>query len=391
MPIYQTLQQRLDERASAGLLKTERILTSPQSPVVSIEGRAEPVLNFCANNYLGLANHPKVVDAARAALDRYGYGLSSVRFICGTQSIHKQLEERLSQFFGTEDTILYTSCFDANGGLFENILGAEDALISARLNHASIIDGVRLSKARRFTYLESEPDDLARILCGTGRGEKMIVTDGVFSMDGILAPLNRIAPLAKVHNALLVVDDSHATGFIGPNGRGTGEHHGVQPDVITSTLGKALGGASGGFTTGRKVLVEWLRNSSRPYLFSNSLPPSLVAGAMAALDVVQSDEGAELRARLRENTQRFRSAMTEAGFNVPAGVHPITPVMLGDAKLASSMAARLLELGVYVIGFSYPVVPHGAARIRVQLCAAHTAEQIDRTIEAFQRAARDLA
>ncbi len=388
MAIYETLEQRLAERAAAGLLKTERVITSAQGTEIRIEGRAEPVLNFCANNYLGLANHPRVVEAARAELDRRGYGLSSVRFICGTQSIHKRLEERLAAFLGYDDAILYTSCFDANGGLFESLLGADDALISARLNHASIIDGVRLARCRRFTYVESDPADLARALGEAGAGgEKIVVTDGVFSMDGILAPLDRLAPIAAAHGALLVVDDSHATGFVGAHGRGTGEHFGVKPDVVTSTLGKALGGACGGFTAGRKPLIDWMRNSSRPYLFSNSLAPSLAAGAIAALDIVESDEGAELRARLKANTHRFRAAMREAGFEVREGTHPIVPVMLGDARRAVRMAERLLELGVYVIGFSYPVVPKDQARIRVQLSAAHTFEQIDRTVEAFKTAA----
>lgn len=389
MAIYQTLEQRLAERAAAGLLKTERIITSAQGTEIRIEGRAEPVLNFCANNYLGLANHPRVVAAARAELDRHGYGLSSVRFICGTQSIHKRLEERLAAFLGYEDAILYTSCFDANGGLFESLLGADDALISARLNHASIIDGVRLARCRRFTYVESDPADLDRALGEAGAGgEKIVVTDGVFSMDGILAPLDKLAPLAAAHGALLVVDDSHATGFVGERGRGTPEHFGVKPDVVTSTLGKALGGACGGFTAGRKPLIDWMRNSSRPYLFSNSLAPSLAAGAIAALDIVESDEGAAFRARLRDNTRRFRAAMRDAGFEVREGTHPIVPVMLGDARKAVRMAERLLELGVYVIGFSYPVVPRDQARIRVQLSAAHTFEQIDRAVEAFKTAAQ---
>jgi glycine C-acetyltransferase len=391
MAIYEKLQQGLAERAAAGLLKTERIITSPQGAEIRIEGRAEPVLNFCANNYLGLANHPRVVAAARKTLDSFGYGLSSVRFICGTQAIHKQLEQRLSEFLETEDTILYTSCFDANGGLFESLLGPEDAIISARLNHASIIDGVRLTRCRRLTYIESDADDLKRALAEAGDpAEKIVVTDGVFSMDGILAPLDTIVPLAASHGALFAVDDSHATGFVGEHGRGTCEHFQVKPDVITSTLGKALAGASGGFASGKKVLIEWLRNNSRPYLFSNSLAPSLVAGAMAALDVIESNEGAELRDRLRANTQRFRTAMAQAGFEIPSGIHPIVPVMLGDARLAASMAARLLELGVYVIGFSYPVVPKDAARIRVQLSAAHTPEQIDRAVVAFTQAAREL-
>jgi glycine C-acetyltransferase len=387
MTLYDKLDEKLSERAAAGLLKTERIIVSPQGTEIRIQGRAEPVLNFCANNYLGLANHPRVVAAARAAFDAFGYGLSSVRFICGTQSIHKRLEERISAFLGTEDTILYTSCFDANGGLFESLLGPEDALISARLNHASIIDGVRLARCRRFTYVESDPADLERALAEAGPGaEKIVVTDGVFSMDGILAPLDRVAALAAAHGALLVVDDSHATGFVGPRGRGTGEHYGVAPDVITSTLGKTLGGACGGFISGRRTLIAWLRNSSRPYLFSNSLAPALAAGAIAALDIVDSDEGAQLRARLDENTRRFRTAMRQSGFQVPDGIHPIVPVMLGDARLAARMAERLLDLGVYVIGFSYPVVPRDQARIRVQLSAAHTPGQIDRAAAAFAAA-----
>ncbi|MBM3810252.1 MAG: glycine C-acetyltransferase [Acidimicrobiia bacterium] len=389
MTFYDRLRQQLSERASAGLLKNERIIESSQSAELFLKNAAAPVLNFCSNNYLGLANHPKVVQACRHAVNVYGYGLSSVRFICGTQTIHKLLEERLAQFLGTEDTILYSSCFDANGGLFESLLGEEDSIVSARLNHASIIDGVRLSKTRRYTYAEADAADFERALTEAGGGEIIAVTDGVFSMDGIIAPLDRVAPLAQKHNALLVVDDSHATGFIGERGKGSGEYCGIQPDVITGTLGKALGGAMGGFTTGKKILIDWLRNTSRPYLFSNSLTPSLVAGAVAALDVVQSDEGAELRQRLRDNTARFRAAMTGLGFRIPDGVHPITPVMLGDARLATRMADRLLELGVYVIGFSYPVVPRDQARIRVQLSAAHTPEQIDRCVESFALAARE--
>ncbi|MDP2996050.1 MAG: glycine C-acetyltransferase [Bryobacterales bacterium] len=391
MTLYDKLERKLSERAQAGLLKRERVIVSRQGTEIRIEGRAEPVVNFCANNYLGLANHPRVVAAARAALDGAGYGLSSVRFICGTQSVHKRLEERLSAFLGTEDTILYTSCFDANGGLFESLLGPEDALVSARLNHASIIDGVRLARCRRFTYVESDPADLERALVEAGdKADTLVVTDGVFSMEGTLAPLDRIAPVAAARGALLVVDDSHATGFVGEHGRGTGEYFGVKPDVVTSTLGKALGGACGGFVGGKKVLVDWLRNSSRPYLFSNSLAPSLAAGALAALDIVESGEGVQLRARLGENTRRFRTAMRQSGFEVRDGVHPIVPVMLGDALLAARMADRLLELGVYVIGFSYPVVPKDQARIRVQLSAAHTPEQIDRAVEAFGIAAGEI-
>jgi|GEM_PF-16900 len=395
MLIYKKLEAALEEREQAGLRKRERIIASSQATELRLSGSNQPVLNFCANNYLGLANHPKVVEAAHLAMNVYGYGLSSVRFICGTQKIHKQLEERIAHFLGMEDAILYSSCFDANGGLLENMVGAEDTIVSARLNHASIIDGVRLTKSRRVPYDERSPEDFERALQeardGDPNREKIVaaITDGVFSMDGILAPLDKLAPIAQKYEALLVVDDCHSTGFIGENGKGTGEHFGVQPDVITGTLGKALGGASGGFTAGKKVLVEWLRNTSRPYLFSNSIPPSLVAGAMAALDVVESDEGAQLRAQLQENTQQFRSAMRQAGFEVPEGSHPIVPVMLGDARLAARMADRLLELGVYVIGFSFPVVPKGAARIRVQLSAAHTREHVERCVEAFAIAARE--
>jgi len=395
MLIYKKLEAALEEREQAGLRKRERIIASSQAAELRLSGSHQPVLNFCANNYLGLANHPKVVEAAHLAMNVYGYGLSSVRFICGTQKIHKQLEERIAHFLGMEDAILYSSCFDANGGLLENMVGPEDAIVSARLNHASIIDGVRLTKSRRIPYDERNPGDFERALQEAREGdpnrEKVVaaITDGVFSMDGILAPLDKLVPIAKKYEALLVVDDCHSTGFIGENGRGTGEHFGVQPDVITGTLGKALGGASGGFTAGKKVLVEWLRNTSRPYLFSNSIPPALVAGAMAALDIVESDEGTELRAQLQENTQQFRSSMRQAGFEVPEGTHPIVPVMLGDARLSARMADRLLELGVYVIGFSFPVVPKGAARIRVQLSAAHTREHIERCVEAFAIAARE--
>lgn len=395
MLIYQKLEAALQEREAAGLRKRERIIATSQATELMLSGSTQPVLNFCANNYLGLANHPKVIEAAHLAMNVYGYGLSSVRFICGTQKIHKQLEERIARFLGLEDCILYTSCFDANGGLFENMVGAEDVIVSARLNHASIIDGVRLTKSRRVPYDERSAADFERALQEARDGDPqqqrtvVAVTDGVFSMDGILAPLDQLAPLAQKYGALLAVDDCHATGFIGENGRGTGEHFGVQPDVITGTLGKALGGAVGGFTAGRQVLVEWLRNTSRPYLFSNSIPPSLVAGAMAAFDIVESDEGAQLRAQLQENTQQFRTSMRHAGFDVPEGTHPIAPVMLGDARLAARMADRLLELGVYVIGFSFPVVPKDAARIRVQLSAAHTREQVERCVEAFTIAARE--
>lgn len=395
MLIYQKLEDALKEREAAGLRKRERIIASSQATELYLSGNTQSVLNFCANNYLGLANHPKVIEAAHHAMNVYGYGLSSVRFICGTQKIHKQLEERIAHFLGMEDAILYSSCFDANGGLFENMLSADDAIVSARLNHASIIDGIRLTKCQRLPYDERSPEDFERALQEARNGDSnqertvLAITDGVFSMDGILAPLDKLAPLATKYGALLAVDDCHATGFIGENGRGTGEHYGVQPDVITGTLGKALGGASGGFTAGKKVLVEWLRNTSRPYLFSNSIPPSLVAGALTALDIVESDEGAELRGQLQENTQRFRTSMRHAGFTVPEGTHPITPVMFGDARLAARVAERLLELGVYVIAFSFPVVPKGEARIRVQLCAAHTREQVDRCVEAFAIVGRE--
>ena len=395
MDLYARLREGLQERERAGLRKFERVISSSQGTEIVIDppygGRETPVLNFCANNYLGLADHPTVIGAARRALDAYGYGLSSVRFICGTQRIHKQLEERMSEFLGTEDTLLYTSCFDANGGLFESMLGEQDTIVSARLNHASIIDGVRLSKARRLVYEGGDAADFDRVLGEAGSsGIVLAMTDGVFSMEGNLAPLDKLLPVAHRHGALLAVDDSHATGFIGEKGRGTPEHFGVEVDIITSTLGKALGGACGGFTSGRKDLIEWLRNTSRPYLFSNSLAPPLVAGALAALGVVQSDEGAELRGRLRANTARFRQSMREAGFQIPEGDHAIVPVMLGDAALASRMADRLLDHGIYVIGFSYPVVPKGEARIRVQLSAAHTADQIDQAVEAFQAVAQEI-
>ncbi|HUT25012.1 MAG TPA: glycine C-acetyltransferase [Sumerlaeia bacterium] len=402
MDLYSRLRRTLREREEAGLRKFERVISSSQGTEIVIAGRETPVLNFCANNYLGLADHPVVINAAHRALETYGYGLSSVRFICGTQRIHKQLEERLSEFLGMEDALLYTSCFDANGGLFENMLGEKDAIVSARLNHASIIDGVRLSRARRFVYNEGDAEDFDRKLAeaavggadavggSAGEGVTLAITDGVFSMEGHLAPLDKLVPVARKRDALLVVDDSHATGLIGEGGRGTPERFGVEVDAITSTLGKALGGACGGFTAGRKDLIEWLRNTSRPYLFSNSLAPSLVAGAMAALQVVRSDEGAQLRARLRENTTRFRQSMRDVGFDIPEGEHPIVPVMLGDAALALRMADRLLDLGVYVIGFSHPVVPEGEARIRVQISALHTPDQIDQAVEAFATVAREL-
>lgn len=377
------LRAGLDEIRAAGLYKAERVIGTPQNAAVRVGSGAE-VLNFCANNYLGLADHPRLVEAAHEALDRWGFGMASVRFICGTQEPHKELELRLSEFLGTEDTILYSSCFDANGGLFETLLGADDAIISDELNHASIIDGVRLAKARRHRYKNRDMDDLERQLkdCADAR-YRLIATDGVFSMDGYLAPLDEICDLADRYDALVMVDDSHAVGFTGPNGRGTPELFGVQDrvDIVTGTLGKALGGASGGYTSGRAEIVEMLRQRSRPYLFSNSLAPSITAAAIAALDLLSSS--GELLTRLRENTALFRSRMTEEGFDLLPGEHPIIPVMIGDAAKASRMADLLLERGIYVIGFSYPVVPHGKARIRTQMSAAHTSDDVNRAVDAF--------
>ena len=366
----------------AGLEKRERLILSPQGALIRVGG--EEVLNFCANNYLGLGNDPRVLAAAARGLDERGFGLSSVRFICGTQDIHRELERRIAAFLGTEDTILYSSCFDANGGLFETIVGAEDAIVSDELNHASIIDGVRLCRAQRFRYRNRDMDDLAaRLEECAGARRKLIATDGVFSMDGTLAPLEDICELADRHQALVMVDDSHATGFIGDTGRGTPERFGVSErvDIITSTLGKALGGAAGGFTSGRGEIVALLRQRSRPYLFSNTLAPAIVSAALEVVSLLSTTE--EPRERLRRNTRRFREAMTAAGFEIPDGEHPIVPVMLGDARLASGMADDLLERGIYVIGFSFPVVPRGLARIRVQLSAAHDDEQVDRAVAAF--------
>ncbi|MBM7812225.1 glycine C-acetyltransferase [Saccharothrix algeriensis] len=372
----------LAEIRAAGLHKAERVIGSPQNSSVRVAG--EEVLNFCANNYLGLADHPALVEAAHRALDRWGFGMASVRFICGTQEPHKELERRLSEFLGTEDTILYSSCFDANGGLFETLLGAQDAVISDELNHASIIDGVRLSKARRHRYRNRDLDDLERQLkdCADAR-YRLIATDGVFSMDGYLAPLDDICELAERYDALVMVDDSHAVGFTGPTGRGTPELFGVQDrvDIVTGTLGKALGGASGGYTSGRAEIVAMLRQRSRPYLFSNSLAPAVTAAAVAALDLLSSS--GELLTRLRENSALFRRRMTEEGFDLLPGEHPIIPVMIGDAAEASRMADLLLEQGVYVIGFSYPVVPHGKARIRTQMSAAHSTDEVNRAVDAF--------
>ncbi|MCA8948256.1 MAG: glycine C-acetyltransferase [Planctomycetes bacterium] len=383
------LRAELDEIEKAGLWKGERVIESQQSAVIRVKG--EEVLNFCANNYLGLANEPRLIEAARAGVDRWGFGLSSVRFICGTQTIHKELEAAISAFLGTEDTILYTSCFDANGGLFETLLGTEDAIISDALNHASIIDGVRLCKAQRLRYANGDMAELEeRRKEASGARTRMIATDGVFSMDGYVAKLEQICDLAEKYDALVMVDDSHATGFFGPTGRGTPEHHGVQDrvDVITSTLGKALGGAAGGFTTGRREIVDLLRNRSRPYLFSNTLAPAIVGATIACLDKLSSTTA--LRDKLEANTKFFRAAMTDAGFDIVPGVHPICPIMLGDAKLAVEMARRMLDEGVYVIGFSFPVVPKGKARIRVQISAAHETPQLERAVAAFAKVGREL-
>jgi glycine C-acetyltransferase len=382
----------IQEIRDAGLYKDERIIASPQGAAIRVAGAAgAEVLNFCANNYLGLSSDPRVVEAARASLDERGYGMSSVRFICGTQDRHKQLEAEVSRFLGTEDTILYGSCFDANGGLFETLLGPEDAIISDALNHASIIDGIRLCKAQRHRYEHDDLADLERRLQESQDARlRMIATDGVFSMDGDIARLGPICDLAEQYEALVMVDDSHATGFVGKTGRGTPEHCGVMArvDVITSTLGKALGGASGGFTSGRKEIIEVLRNRSRPYLFSNTLAPPIVAGSLAVLDLLT--HSTELRDRLEHNTTRFREGMSAAGFAIRPGVHPIVPIMLGDARLAVEFAARLLGEGIYVIGFCYPVVPKGQARIRVQLSAAHSDQDIDQALAAFAKIGREL-
>ncbi len=377
------------EIRDAGLYKDERIITSPQGAAIEVgDGQ---VLNFCANNYLGLSSDPSLIGAAHTALDERGYGLSSVRFICGTQDRHKELEAKIAAFLGTDDTILYSSCFDANGGLFETLLGPEDAIISDALNHASIIDGIRLCKAQRHRFKHDDLEDLERILKEAESARlKMIATDGVFSMDGDIARLEPICDLAEKYGAMVMVDDSHATGFVGKTGRGTHEHCGVMErvDIITSTLGKALGGASGGFTSGRKEIIEVLRNRSRPYLFSNTLAPPIVAGSLAVLD--RLSQTTELRDRLESNTMRFREGMSAAGFAIRPGVHPIVPIMLGEAKLAVDFAAKLLDEGIYVIGFSYPVVPKGQARIRVQLSAGHSDEDITRAITAFEKIGREL-
>ena len=380
-----SIQSTLDEIRAAGLYKGERIIQSSQANRITVS-KDQTVINLCANNYLGLSDHPKIIRAAHEGLDRWGFGMSSVRFICGTQQIHKTLEERLSSFLGMEDTILYPSCFDANGGLFETLLGPEDAVISDQLNHASIIDGVRLCKAKRYRYANSDMDDLRRQLQqakADGTRYKLITTDGVFSMDGFIARLDEICELADEYQAMVHFDDCHATGFLGKTGRGTHEYRGVvdRVDLTTGTLGKAMGGASGGYTSGKSELIDLLRQRSRPYLFSNSIAPPIVAASLKVLDLItQSDE---LRNRLQQNTTRFRQGMTELGFELLPGEHPIVPVMLQDAKVASEMADRLLTHGVYVIGFSYPVVPKGQARIRTQLSAAHTLDDIDTAITAF--------
>jgi glycine C-acetyltransferase len=384
-------QKSLTEIADAGLEKKERLITTPQSAAIKVEGRSSEVLNFCANNYLGLSSHANVIAAAHKAIDAFGFGLSSVRFICGTQTIHKDLEAKIATFFGAEDTILYSSCFDANGGLFETLLGDEDAIISDALNHASIIDGIRLCKAERHRYANGNMEELEAALKATqNKRLRMIATDGVFSMDGTVAKLDVICDLAEKYKAMVMVDDSHASGFVGKTGRGTPEHFGVahRIDVMTSTLGKALGGAAGGFTTGKKEIVQLLRQRSRPYLFSNTLAPAIVGASIAVLDLLTSSN--ELRDRVMTNAAHFRSRMTKAGFKIKDGFHPIVPIMLGDARLAQDMAAQMLERGIYVIGFSFPVVPKGEARIRVQLSAAHSPEQVDQAVDAFTAVGKSL-
>jgi len=386
------LEQELKEIEAAGLLKKERVITSPQSAEITIAG-GKQVLNFCANNYLGLSSHPKVVEAAKAAIDSHGFGMSSVRFICGTQDIHKELERKISEFLGTEDTILYAAAFDANGGVFEPLFGAEDAIISDALNHASIIDGVRLCKAMRFRYEHNNMEDLEKQLKDAiekGAKQKIIVTDGVFSMDGTIAQLDKIVALAEKYDALVLSDECHSTGFIGKTGRGVHEHCDVmgRVDIITSTLGKALGGASGGFTSGKKEIIELLRQRSRPYLFSNTLAPSITGASIAVLDLLS--ETTELRDKLEANTAYFREKMNAAGFDIKPGTHPIVPVMLYDAVLSQKMAEKLLEKGIYVIGFYFPVVPKGQARIRVQISAGHEKAHLDQAIDAFVAVGKEL-
>ena len=389
----QQLAAQTEALKSEGLYKKERLIAGPQQAAIDVltNGDTTEVLNLCANNYLGLANHPEVVAAAHRALDEFGYGMASVRFICGTQTIHKELERRLSEFLGTEDTILYPSCFDANGGLFETLLGPEDAVISDALNHASIIDGIRLCKAERYRYANNDMADLRKQLeTSASSRARLVVTDGVFSMDGTIADLQSICELADEFDALTMIDDCHAAGFLGRTGRGTHEYRDVMGriDIITGTLGKALGGASGGYTSGRKEIVGWLRQRSRPYLFSNSVAPMIAAASLAVLDLLERDSS--LRERLHENAAYFRSRMAERGFNLKPGEHPIIPVMLGDARLATEMADRLLGRGIYVIGFSFPVVPKGEARIRTQMSAGLTRAQLDKAIDAFTAVGREL-
>jgi glycine C-acetyltransferase len=386
----ENLKNQIAELKNSGLYKEERELTSPQQSSIKIS-TGQTVLNFCSNNYLGLANNHDVIASAKESFDHYGFGLSSVRFICGTQTVHKELERKISRFLGTEDTILYSSCFDANGGLFETILGAEDAVISDELNHASIIDGIRLCKAKRLRYKNNNMEDLEEQLKETKNSKyRLISTDGVFSMDGTIANLKTICDLADKYNALVMVDDSHAVGFIGENGRGTPEYCNVmnRVDLITGTLGKALGGASGGYTSGRKEIIDWLRQRSRPYLFSNSLAPSIAYASLKVLELIENSS--ERRTQLKTNSLYFREKMTALGFNLIPGNHPIIPIMLGDATLAQNFAAKMLKLGVYVIGFCYPVVPHGKARIRTQISANHTLKELDCAIAAFQTAGKEL-
>jgi glycine C-acetyltransferase len=392
--MYESLQQKLsaelDEIKKAGLYKQERTITTPQGAEISTEEGGD-VLNFCANNYLGLSSHPKVIQAAKDAIDTHGYGLSSVRFICGTQDIHKELELKISEYLGTEDTILYAAAFDANGGLFEPLFDAEDAIISDALNHASIIDGVRLCKAQRYRYLHNDMEDLEKqLIAAQDQRNRVIVTDGSFSMDGTIAQLDKIVALADKYDASVMIDECHSSGFLGKTGRGTHEHCGVMGkiEIITGTLGKALGGASGGFTSGKKEIIEMLRQKSRPYLFSNTLAPSIVGASIAVLDMLS--ETTELRDKLEHNTMYFREKMTEAGFDITPGVHPIVPIMLYDANVAQEMAAKMLEEGIFVVGFYFPVVPKGKARIRVQLSAAHDSSQLDRAIAAFIKVGKEM-
>ncbi len=390
---FDSLAEQTEALKDQGLFKRERLIAGPQQAEIDVldNGGTTQVINLCANNYLGLANHPEIIKAAHAALDTYGYGMASVRFICGTQTIHKQLEERISLFLGTEDTILYPSCFDANGGLFETLLDDQDAVISDALNHASIIDGIRLCKAKRFRYQNNDMNDLEAQLKAAGACRtRMIATDGVFSMDGTIADLEAICDLAERYDALTMIDDAHAAGFLGDNGRGTHEYRGVMGriDIITGTLGKALGGASGGYTSGRKEIVAWLRQRSRPYLFSNSVAPAIAATSIAVLDLLEND--ASLRKQLWENSGYFREQMASLGFELRPGGHPIIPVMLGDAKLATSMANRLLDHGIYVIGFSFPVVPQGQARIRTQMSAGLNRDHLEKAVEAFAEVGREL-